>query len=400
MQSYSYRAMNVHGKIMRGSLGASSVEDLSGRLSSMGLELISFKEVKLTSSLMKKKVKRRELIDFCFYFEQLIRAGVPILEALEDVASSMENPSFQEVILSVINSVRTGKGLSEALAEFPDIFDSVFINLIKVGEMSGELNAVLANVIDTLKWQDELASQTKKALMYPIVTGVVVTGVTFFLMIYLVPQMVSFIKSMGHELPFHTIALIALSDFLVAYWYIVLAVPIIGYFVISFLYKNNDQVHYLLDKIKLQIWLFGTIHKKIVLSRFTNYFALLYSSGVTVLDALEITQKIVGNVVVAESIGFAHQRIANGESMGDSFASAQMFPPIVVRMIRVGESTGGLDDALRNVSYFYNRDVKEAVEKLQTMIEPAMTLILGAIIGWVMLSVLGPIYDLISKLKT
>jgi len=397
---YKYKGINEHGKATRGRLDATNEVDLQQRLESMGLDLISCKELNGSSTAIRgKKITRQDLINFCFHMEQMTRVGVPIIEALVDLRDSLENLRFREIISAMVAAIEGGKTFSEALAEFPRVFDDVFVNLVRVGEHSGELNKVLFNITETLKWQDELAAQTKKVLIYPAFVGSVVMGVIFFLMLYLVPQMVNFIESMGHELPLHTQLLIIVSDFFIHYWHLVLIVPIAIFAVVKYLARVRPGVAYQIDALKLRMWLIGPILRKIILSRFANYFSLLYASGVTVLQGMQISEDIVGNRVIAKALREARQQIEDGKNMSDSFDSAGLFPPLVLRMIKIGENTGGLDTALTNVSYFYNRDVKDAIEKLQSMIEPMMTVVLGLILGWVMLSVLGPIYDIISKIK-
>ncbi len=400
MGVFKYKGINEYGKATRGRLDAINEVDLQQRLERMGLDLISCKELSSTSTAISgKKITRQDLINFCFHMEQMTRVGVPIIEALIDLRDSLENLRFREIISAMIAAIEGGKTFSEALAEFPRVFDDVFVNLVRVGEHSGELNKVLFNITETLKWQDELTAQTKKVLIYPAFIGVVVLGVIFFLMLYLVPQMVGFIENMGHKLPFHTQLLIIVSDFFTHYWYLILIVPSALIALVKYLSMVRPEVAYRIDALKLRVWLIGPILRKIILSRFANYFALLYASGVTVLQGMQISEEIVGNRVIAKALGEARRQIEEGKNMSESFDSAGLFPPLVLRMIKIGENTGGLDTALTNVSYFYNRDVKDSIEKLQSMIEPMMTVVLGLILGWVMLSVLGPIYDIISKIK-
>lgn len=400
MAVFLYRAINENGKMTKGRLDAVNESDLDHRLATMQLDLVGAKEVRAATSFFNKgKVSRKDLIGFCFHMEQMTRVGVPIIEALTDLRDSIDNLRFKEILSAMIASIQGGKTFSGSMEEFPRAFDEVFVNLVRVGEHSGELNKVLLNITETLKWQDELASQAKKVVMYPIFVGSIVMGVIFFLMIYLVPQMVGFIQNMGHQIPLHTRILIMVSDFFTQYWYLLLLTPPLIFFVISYLSRTQPAVRYRIDGIKLRLWLIGPILRKIILSRFASYFSLLYASGVTVLDAMKISEDIVGNKVVGAALKQVGQQIADGKNMSDSFASVDLFPPLVLRMIKIGESTGGIDTALLNVSYFYNRDVKDAIEKLQSMIEPMMTVVLGAILGWVMISVLGPIYDIISKIK-
>jgi len=399
MALYSYKAMNLTGRLVFGRLDAINPVDLEMRLKRMDLDLITGAPVKQSGFLSGGKVPRRELINFCFHLDQLTRAGVPIIESLTDLRDSIETPRFREVIASLIESIEGGKTLSQAMSEHPKVFDEVFTSLVRAGEDTGNLPDVLRNLNESLKWQDELAAHTKKLVMYPAFLGVVVVAVFFFMMIYLVPKMVMFIKNMGQQIPLQTKILIATSDFMVHYWYIVLFVPIIIAVSLAAAIRSNPDARYKFDAFKLKIPLLGDILRKIILSRFAAVFAMMYGSGISVLDSIRTTEDVVGNVVIKEGLQNAGQLIADGQNVTIAFQNVGLFPPLVVRMLKVGENTGALDTALINVSYFYNRDVKESIERVQTMIEPAMTVIVGVILGWVMLSVLGPIYDTISKLK-
>jgi type IV pilus assembly protein PilC len=218
-------------------------------------------------------------------------------------------------------------------------------------------------------------------------------------MIYLVPQMTGFIRNMGEAIPLQTQILMAVSSFFVNYWYVVIAGPFVVFFGLRFLIKTNPAVEYAVDRYKISMPLLGPILKKIILSRFAASFAMMYASGITVLDAIRSCEEIVGNKPLEQALRTAGQQIAEGKHLTAAFEDLSLFPPLVIRMMRIGENTGALDTALLNVSYFYNREVKESIGKVQAMIEPALTLVLGAILGWVMLSVLGPIYDSISKMK-
>lgn len=401
MVMYTYHSMDPAGKTVRGNMDANNVPDLEMRLKRLELDLIDCSlYVNSSFSFGERKVSRKDLINFCFHMEQMTAAGVPLLEGLADLRDSTEDARFREVVADLIENIAGGAQLSEAMERYPMVFDRTFTSLITAGEQSGKLSEVFKNLSDSLKWQDELAAQTKKIIMYPAFVGTVVLSVTFFLMIYLVPQLVGFIKNMGGELPFHTQALIFVSDIFVNYWYLVLALPIAGFIGFKILLKNNYQARYNFDGFKLRIWLVGPILHKIILSRFTTFFALMYAAGITILDAIRLSEEIVGNEVVAEGLERAGQLISEGQGVTAAFEATGIFPPLVIRMLKVGESTGQLDAALRNVSYFYNREIQEMIGRVQALIEPIMTVILGLILGWVMLSVLGPIYDLISKIKS
>ncbi|ALG66992.1 type II secretion system F family protein [Beggiatoa leptomitoformis] len=401
VQKYAYRAMDGRGRVMEGSIDANNINELEHRLEKMGLDLIHYRIKQTYNRHARRKITRQDLITFCFYMEHLSRAGVPLLDGLTDLRDSLPQSYMREVLSGLIEDIQGGKTLSEAMRSYPSIFDMVFINLIFAGEESGQLVSVFQHLTNTLKWHDELIAKTKKLLMYPSFVAVVVIGVFFFLMTYLVPQLIAFIQnmSMGYQLPWHTRLLIVVSDFLVNYWYIVLLTPILLFFLLKFAMRRSQRLCFKIDLLKLRVWLIGPILEKIILARFANFFALLYGAGITVLDGLKISKALAGNLVIESAIQQVYDHIADGVSISESFERVSLFPPLVLRMVKVGESTGELDAALENISYFYNREVGESIEKIQTMIEPVMTIILGTLLGWVMLSVLGPIYDMITQFK-
>ncbi|MES2126223.1 MAG: type II secretion system F family protein [Pseudomonadota bacterium] len=401
MPLYAYRAMDQAGQIVPGAMDASNSSDLELRLRRMDLDLIDFKlSGQKGQAFGKRVVKRSDLINFCFQMEQLTGAGVPILEGLADLRDSTDHPRFREIVTDLIESIEGGQALSAALKHHDEVFDKTFTSLITAGESSGKLAEVFKNLSESLKWQDELAAQTKKIIMYPIVVGVVVLAVTFFLMIVLVPQLTSFIKNMGGELPFHTKALIFVSGIFINYWYLILAAPALLFFGGRWWIRSSEAAAIKADALKLRIPMIGEVLHKIILARFATFFGLMYGSGITILECIRLSEGIVNNKMMAAGLQRAAQLISEGQGVTIAFQNTGIFPPLVIRMLRVGEATGSLDGALRNVTYFYNREVKEKIEKVQSMIEPAMTVTLGLLLGWIMLSVLGPIYDTLSQLKT
>ena len=399
MPLFTYKAIDPRGKSIVGRVEAVNLFDLEQRLARMDLDLVSGAPSSSKSRFFGGGISRADLINFCFHLEQLASAGVPVTEGLTDLRESVENARFREVVAGLVESIEGGRSLSQALGEFPEVFGKVFVSLVRSGEQTGKLSDVLKSLTETLKWEDELAAQTKKLMLYPAFVGGIVLLVTFFLMVYLVPQMTGFIRNMGEEIPLQTRVLMAVSGFFVNYWYVVFAAPPVLFFGLRFLIKTNPAVAYAVDRYKISMPLLGPIFKKIILSRFAASFAMMYSSGITVLDAIRSCEEIVGNKPLEQALHTAGQQIGEGKHLTAAFQDLDLFPPLVIRMMRIGENTGALDTALLNVSYFYNREVKESIGKVQAMIEPALTLVLGAILGWVMLSVLGPIYDSISKMK-
>ncbi len=400
MALFIYKAIDGRGKSTMGQLDAINIVDLEMRIKRMGLDLIRGAPTKPGGGLLRGGgIKRADLINFCFQLEQLSNSGVPLVDALVDLRDSTENVRLREVISGVVESIQGGASLSQAMTDYPVVFSPVFSSLVRAGETTGRLPEVLKSLADTLKWEDELAAQTKKLVMYPAFVGSIILMVTFFLMIYLVPQMVGFIRNMGQEIPWQTRLLIQVSAFFVDYWWAILFAPVLIAVLVKVFATTNPLVRYQVDRLKLTLPYVGNILRKIILSRFASTFALMYASGITILEAIRSSEETAGNLVIQEGLRMAGQQIADGKNVTTAFQEVGLFPPLVVRMLRVGEATGGLDVALNNVSYFYNREVRESIAKVQVMIEPALTIFLGAILGWVMLSVLGPIYDVISKIK-
>ena len=399
MPLFTYKAVDARGRTVMGRVEAVNLFDLEQRLARMDLDLVRGGPSSSSSRFFGGRVPRQDLINFCFHLEQLSNAGVPVMEGLADLRESVENPRFREVVSGLIESIEGGRNLSQSMAEFPEVFSKVFVSLVRSGEQTGRLSEVLKSLTESLKWEDELAAQTKKLMMYPAFVGSVVLLVTFFLMVYLVPQMSGFIRNMGQDVPLQTRVLIAVSGFFVDYWWAILAAPFLAWGALKWAVRASPAMEYAIDRYKLSMPLVGPILRRIILSRFASSFAMMYASGITVLDAIRSCEEIVGNKPLQQALQTAGQQVADGKNLTAAFQDMELFPPLVIRMLRIGENTGGLDTALLNVAYFYNREVRESIGKLQAMIEPALTIVLGAILGWVMLSVLGPVYDAISKMK-
>lgn len=400
MAIFRYKAVDQSGRPAHGQMEAQNDIDLELRLRRMGLDLISFSLAHKSQGLFSRQsVSMQDLVMFCFQMEQLSRAGVPLLEGLADLRDSTANPHFREVIGALVSEVEGGKQFSQALSQYPKVFNHVFVSLVRAGEQTGKLPEVFENLATTLKWQDELISQTKRLLAYPAFVMVVVLGAVTFLMMYLVPQMVGFLRNMGQELPLETQVLIVVSDVFVNYWWLIFSLPVLAVLAVNVAIKRSPVALYRFDYVKLHLPITGEILQKIIMARFARYFALMYQTGIPILDAIKTCQDIVDNRVVADALERAYQQINAGDSLSESFHNAGLFPPLVVRMIRVGEGTGALDRSLLNISYFYDRDVKESVEKMLKMLEPALTVVLGSLLALIMFAVLGPVYDSMSKLK-
>jgi type IV pilus assembly protein PilC len=399
MALFAYRAVDAEGHISTGNLDAVNGIDLELRLKRLGLDLVTFDPVKRSAAARSRNVSRTELITFCFHLSQLLKAGVNIIEALTDLRDTVDNPGFRQVIASLLEDIGGGLKLSESMANHSYCFDGVFVSLVRAGEESGQMTEVLDQLSDNLKWQDEISSQAKKALIYPSIVFVVIIAVVMVLMTVLVPQLASTFKTLVPKLPRETEIMIFVSNIFVKWWYLIIGVPAAAVATMYFLGRTNEKVQRFIDEMGLKMPVLGPIRQKIILARFSTYFALLYKAGISVLDCIQICEKIVGNRVMEEGLQRVGRSISEGQGISQAFIATKLFPPLVLRMLRVGESTGGLDVALLNVSYFYNRQVRESIDRLQQLLGPATTVVLGLLIVAILYSIFLPIYDVIGKIK-
>jgi type IV pilus assembly protein PilC len=399
MPLFQYKAIDASGKFISGSLDAGNVNDLELRLEKMEMDLVTYKQKKPGTDLFgRNKISRRDLINFSFYLEQLTRAGVPILEGLSDLRDGEENPTFRDIITGLIEAIEGGNSFSQALGLYPKIFDEVFVSLIRVGERSGKMSEVLIDITETLKWQDELLAKARKIVMYPAVIGGLVFSVIMFMMIFIVPDIMDAIVALGGEIPLETRVLMATSHFLANYWYLVIATPFAAFFVIKYMYNTSSKARFRIDGMLLKVFLIGPVSEKIKISRFTRYFSLMFASGITVLDAINLSKAVVSNAVLEDGIERAWQQISEGSSISEAFKNIGIFPPLVVRMLRVGEGSGQMDKALNNVSYFFDRDINDSIDKMEPVLQTTLMATIGVVVLWLALSVLGPIYDTISTI--
>ena len=399
MALYQYRAAGDDGRIATGRIEALHETDLAAQLKRQNLDLLSVKVVAAKSRTI-KSMPKREVLGILFQLEMLVRAGVPILDSLADLRDASETPASRDLAGSLFEKIEAGSTLGEAIGFFPGVFSDTVINLIRSGEVTGQLPDVLKEVVRSLQWHDEMTSQTKKLLAYPVFVLIVIGAVVFFLMIYLVPQLIGFLNNLGKEIPLQTRALIGLSNIFVNYWWALLSVPpaiVAGIFSLSAAFP---KFRYKLHQLEMVVPVIGPVLKKMTMARFADTLSLMYRTGIPLIDGLTYCQKISGNIVIQNAISRARERVVTGTTLSESFVAEQLFPAFVIRMLKVGESTGALDKSLANISYFYSRDIDDSIAKVQAMIEPALTVVMGLILGWIMIAVLGPIYDTIATMKT
>lgn len=394
MQEYKYKAVNNSGQRITGLTLAENELDLEGRVTRMGLTFISGSvQKRKEGGFISRSISRPMIINFTFQLEQLVAAGVTILDSLQDLQESEPNLKLKNVISDIYENVLAGSTLAEAFNKQEKVFGRVYVYMVHVGEQSGQLPQILHELAHMIRWQDELIAKAKSVTRYPIIVFVVIVLVTLLLMVQLVPQLIGFLHANNLDIPFYTRALIATSDFFVGYWYVLVLAMIAVFVGFKFMNKSSQAFKYWLDGVKLKLPIIGTISMKIKMARFAKHFGLMYASGVNVLNALDYCRPVVDNAVLDDSVSRAKKMIEEGTSIADGFTQMGVFPSLILRMLRVGEASGELDKAMQNVASFYEREVNESIRKIEPFVMPLMTLFLAAILLWVLLATLMPLYD-------
>lgn len=401
MERYKYKAFNAKGRPVRGVISAANENDLFNQLQSAGLELVTCSQIKpskLGNFSLRKKVKTRDLIQLFIALEQMHSAGVPMLEALGDIREAMDNQSLRDIMTDIHRSVSEGSSLSESMATHPKVFHHLYISLVNAGEGTGDLSKSYIMLIKYLKWVDDMQSKIKKATRYPIILGLTVIVTCIVMMGFVVPQIVGFIVNLGQELPFYTTALVATSEFVRGFWMYILLFPIVAFIAVKILRKVSAGFAYRFDMMMLRLPVAGNIIKKINIARYSQTFAALFSSGIEVINCLKAAQNTITNLCLNEALEITLAKVQTGSTLSEAFNASGEFPTLVIRMLRIGEESGGLSAVFDQVSEFYTKDVDEAVQGMIAMIEPALTLLLGGMILWIAAGVFGPIYGSFEKM--
>lgn len=398
MPTYTYNSINERGRAIRGSMVAENEIDLETRLKEVGLDLVTYRIQKKKGG-SSSRIKLKDMIILCLHLEQLSRAGVPIHEALADVRDSTESAKLRDIMTDVLEKVKTGSKLSEALGGYPRVFNEVFVGLIAAGEKNGNLTESFVHMSHHMKWTNDLRRKVKKAVTYPIVLLVVMSAVIAILMVFVVPKLIKFIVEQGFDIPIHTRALIATSEAFQHYWYLIFGIPIGLFMMTAAIYRTSEPFAYKMDGLFLKMPVMGQTIRKINLARFTHFFAVMFKSGIDIPDALLASRNVVGNRVIKESVEIVHRSIVEGNNLTNSLRISNQFPTLVIRMFKVGEDSGNMNDALENIKFFYDREVNDAVDGMIGLIQPMLTVVMGSLIFWVIAAVFGPLYQSFQNMK-
>lgn len=397
MPTYKYEALNAKGRTIKGTMTAVNEIDLENKLHTIGLDLINSAEANELRFNFFETIGIKDLILLCIHLEQLDKAGVPILDSLSDLRDTTESNKLKNIMTDICELVESGKMLSAAFANYPEVFDEIFVGLVAAGEKTGNLGDIFLHLSKHLKWVNDIRTKMRKAVSYPIFLLLLMAGIVTLMMFFVVPKLSEFLLAQNLELPIYTKALISFSGFFRNYWYLILTSPIILIASISFSTRINESFAYFIDNIKLSIPFIGNTIKKIELARFCRFFGITFRSGIGILECLEIAGNTVKNLILKESIILASKSVSEGNSLTASLKISNHFPNLVLRMVKVGEDSGNLDHTLENVNFFYDREVEDSVNNLLGVLQPALTIILGGIMLWVSLAVFGPLYNSFSS---
>lgn len=406
MPAYKYRAVNAQGRITRGQIAAANEVELAQQLGANGFELIEARAKRETPRLAlvplkappqtRQRVSRRAVPVFCAQMADLLKAGVPFVEALRDVTEATEPGALRDALMDITRAVNHGSRIADAFARAPRLFPSVFVAILAAGEASGDLTHTFARLARYAEARARTAEQLRRALRYPAFLLLVTLGTVAFMMLLVVPEIVSFLNSINSELPLTTRLLIAASDIIAGGWWIIALGVMFIAAALAGLRQGSERAARVIDGLLLRLPLVGKMARKIALSRFMHSFAILYESGIGIVASLRHARASLGNRVLEAQIDEAEKLIIAGRAI--SSALDGILPIFALRMIKVGERSGALGKSLYDIAEMQERDVAAATEQLIGSLEPALTLVIGAMLAWVVMAVLGPIYGSLGKL--
>jgi len=402
MAYYSYKARDSHGKMVTGAVEAPSKEGATRLLHEKQLFVIGLNETRGRDqgfvSVRLKRVGFGEIVNFTRQLATMVVAGLSLPEALSILRAQTKNEVFVNLLTEIEHQIVSGGNLGDALAKYPQYFTPIYIALVRAGESSGQLDQVLSRLADSMENQRDFRSKVSGAMIYPVIIVIGMSVVVMIMMTVVIPKLTDLYKDFGVDLPFATQLLISMSQFFVHWWWLMIALGVGGFYAFS-RWKTTKIGELVVDTIILSVPLFGELQKKIILVEFTRTLSMLITSGIRLLDALTILKNALNNVLFRNAIIEISKKVERGFPLGDTFAQYPVFPPIVSQMMKVGEETGKLDDTLLKLSKYFASESENLVKGLTTAIEPIIMVFLGVGVGFIVISVITPIYNLTSQFK-
>ena len=400
MPIYQWKGRTVSGDVQSGEMTVGSQDEVLSQLRKKRIIVTYVREKSRPVSLNLKirgssGVKIKELAVFTRQFATMINAGLPLVQCLDILSQQAVNANFKSVITNVMNEVESGSTLAEALRKHPKVFDKLFTNMVQAGEAGGVLDDILLRLAAYIEKAEALRRKVKSAMTYPVVVACVAIGATVFMLLFIIPTFAKIFTEFGGELPLPTKIVMGLSAFLRGAWYILVGMAI----AMIFLYRRyvaTENGRRTVDRTMLRIPVFGDVLRKGAIARFTRTLGTLISSGVPILDGLEITAQTAGNKIIEEAIMATRGSIREGETIAGPLRQSKVFPPMVVQMIGIGEETGALDEMLNKIAAFYDDEVNTAVDTLTSVIEPIMIVVMGVMVGGMVVAMYMPMFKLVS----
>ena len=409
---FQYTARDASGRKIDGVIEAENLEDATGKLRQRGMAVVQMNEQKAKAAQQglfgsggptkTRSANTAELALFTRQLATMLGAGIPLLEGFQILADQVgeQNKGFGLGLSEIADAVRGGTGLSDALMSYPKIFPEIYVNMVKAGEASGQLDLILNRLADYMEASESLKREIKSAMTYPVISLVMILGITTYLLVGVVPKFKNmFDKLNAGELPSVTRFVLTISDGVQEHWIVVLGViagVIGGYMAV----RKQEKVRRVVDTIVLKMPVFGPLNQKVAVSRFARTFATLLSSGVPILGALEIVARTSGNKIIEDAVLETRETVRAGESLTTHLMTCWVFPPMVVKMIAIGEKSGALEMLLSKIADFYDEQVNATVKSLTSLIEPIMIAVMGTIVGTIVLAIFWPILELQKNLTS
>jgi type IV pilus assembly protein PilC len=402
MPYFNYTIRDANGQTRSGKVEAPNAEELRKRLQAEGLQVLEVTEDRKAPRVPAGgygRVKLSDLAIFARQFSTMLDAGVSLIRCLDVLQAQTNNARLRKILMDLSARVESGESLSRSMARHPKAFSQLIIGLIRAGEVGGVLEESLQRIAGFLEKDVELRRKIRSALTYPVIVLLAAIGIVIFLVSWLVPQFASLFKELGiKELPAPTQFLVDLSALFTQRWYVVI-IAVVAILIAYKLFVSTRVGRRVADRVKLRVPVFGPLHHKIVMARFSRTMGTLLASGVPILQAMETVAGVVGNSVVSDAVIESRARIREGEKIADPLQRSKMFPPMVVHMVSVGEESGSLDHMLNKIADFYENEVEMTIASLTAAIEPVMIVLLGIIVGFIVISMFLPMIEVISNLS-
>ncbi|WP_084246303.1 type II secretion system F family protein [Planomicrobium okeanokoites] len=388
-------------RVRAGVVVAGNRREAVEKLRDDGVRVIEIREIAETALqkdiVLGNPVKRDQFIMFLRQFSTLMRAGVTIVDSVKILSQQVESKALRKTLVNIDEDLRKGNSLSDSLRKHPKIFEPLTINLIKAGELSGNIDESLDRLATYYDKAYQTRQKVKSAMSYPLVVGVLAIGVVIFLLSSIVPMFAEMFEGFGGELPMLTQMVMAASDLTIKYWYLLVMIGL-GIAMAIWMMKRNEQGKMMLDTLLLRMPIFGRIMKKSALARLTRTLSSLFSSSVPILQALTMVEKVVGNAVMSKVILASRDNLERGGSLTDPMKNHWAFPPLIPHMILIGEQTGSLDHMLDKVADFYEKEVEAETDRLKALIEPLMIVVLAALVGTIVMSIMLPMFEMFQNI--